>query len=159
MYLYHARVRTRTQHCKLSMDPEQETLTRINVQLVKCIQRAPKDVADRLKAFLSPEDERYVANDTHDEADKARRIIGAVSSTLELCPRDEKRKSMLADFAKALRSTGAWAGTTVDVLEEEYHAIAKCALNRTTSEALISPASSTASMPSRSSTQDLQTSE
>ncbi len=108
---------------------EKTTLVNCNVQLVKCISRAPKDIADRLKAFLSPEDERFIAHQMHDDAEKARRIIAAVNTRLDF-GNQEKKTRVFLEFVEALHSTGLWTKDLVEALEDEYKSLTGTALNK-----------------------------
>ncbi len=108
---------------------EKTALVNCNIQLVKCIERAPKDIADRLKAFLSPEDERFIAHLMHDDADKARRIIAAVHTRLDFGSQQKKAKVFL-EFVKALGSTGVWMNDLVEALEDEYKSLTGTPLNK-----------------------------
>ena len=56
--------------------------------LLTCIKQSPKDVSDRLFPFgiLASNDQDYVKNDTHDDGDKARRILDAVLLQMENDP-------------------------------------------------------------------------
>ena len=92
----------------MSDGPEKKALLNCHVHLVQFISRAPKDIADRLKAFLSPEDERFIAHRMEDDSDRARRIITAVNTRIDLALKPEKKTRIFKEFVDALKSTGPW---------------------------------------------------
>ncbi len=107
----------------MSEQPEETTLVHHNAQLVQFISRAPKDIADQLKAFLSPEDERFIAHRMEDDSDRARRIITAVNNRIKHVPKAEKKARIFKEFITALKSTGLWINDLVEDLEEEYNTL------------------------------------
>ena len=79
--------------------------------LFTCIKQSPKDVSDRLE-ILAPADRDYLRNDSHDDGDKARRIIDAVLLQIENNP------LVFQSFISALEAAGSFTKTTVPKLHD-----------------------------------------
>ncbi len=82
--------------------------------LITGVKQSPKDVSDHLLPFeiLAPNDRDYIKNDTHDDGDKARRILYAVLLQIENDPR------VFQSFISALNAAGNFTRPTVQKLND-----------------------------------------
>ncbi len=99
--------------------PESQAFTQCYPTLVECIQNSPNDVAVQLKHYpiLAPQDTQYLKNSTHDDGDKARRILDSVDSQLKI------NKVAFHQFLAALKKSGSFTTNTVKELEETFKRI------------------------------------
>ncbi len=79
--------------------------------LVTCVKQSPKDVSDHL-LILAPGDRDYLRNDTHDDGEKARRILDAVLLQMENNPQ------IFHSFVSALEAAGDFTRATVQKLND-----------------------------------------
>ena len=79
--------------------------------LLTCIKQSPKDVSDRLK-ILAPANQDYLRNDSHDDGDKARRIMESVKLQIENDP------FIFHSFVSALERAGSFTKTAVQKLND-----------------------------------------
>ena len=79
--------------------------------VLTCIKQSPKDVSDRLE-ILAPANRDYLRNDSHDDGDKARRIMDAVLLQIENNP------LVFQSFISALEAAGSFTKATVQKLND-----------------------------------------
>ncbi len=96
--------------------PESKALENCYPDLVKCIEIAPTDVADKLKPYglLSPKDFVYINNVNRDPDDKARKLLDSVSNQVSI------NKKSFPSFVTALKEVGTFTTNAVALLEATY---------------------------------------
>lgn len=95
--------------------PEHRALLHCYHTLVQCISQSPKDIGDRLVPLgvLSSEDVRYLRNDLHDQADKARRIIDVIINHVQ------RNVTVYRNFVDALKAATFTKDAVIE-LEKAY---------------------------------------
>ena len=101
--------------------PEYKTLSEFYSILVTCIQKSPNEIADKKGVYevLTLEDLQFVRNSTHQNNEKARKILDSVLIQIEIDPQ------VYHSFISALNDTGAWTKIAVDKLNSFYSNLTK----------------------------------
>ncbi len=108
--------------CIMSETAEYKAFKDCHSSLLTCVKQSPKDVSDHLLPFeiLAPNDRDYLKNDTHDDGDKARRILDAVLLQIENDPR------VFQSFISALKAAGSFTKAAVQKLDSALQRRSRC---------------------------------
>ena len=95
---------------------EYEALNLCYTSLLTCVQQSPNHIADRLKPSgkLAPGVLSFLSNHTHDDDEKARKLIDAILCQVKNDPQ------VFHTFVSAMKDAGPWTKAAVDVLESRY---------------------------------------
>ncbi|XP_064398903.1 uncharacterized protein LOC135345408 isoform X2 [Halichondria panicea] len=100
----------------MSESAEYKAFMDCHSSLLTCVQQSPKDVCDQLLPFeiLAPDDLGYLKNDTHDNGDKARRIMESVMLQIKNNP------LVFNSLVSALEKAGSFTKAVVQKLHDAF---------------------------------------
>ena len=98
---------------------EYEALNQSYASLIKCVRQSPNAIADELKSSgkLAPEVLSFLSNQTHDDGEKARKLIDAILDQVQNEPQ------VFDTFVSAMKAAGSWTKAAVCKLESKYKSL------------------------------------
>ena len=95
---------------------EYEALNLCYTSLLTCVQQSPSDIADKLRPSgkLAPGVLCFLSNRTHDDDEKARKLLDAI-----LC-QVKNEPQVYHIFVSAMMDAGPWTKAALDVLQSHY---------------------------------------